>query len=140
MQKSKYQNPYNSENTDASLYKQPEITDTIKENEDIQTVEIEKGEIVAKPNLAALYKAQGKTHARGGIKTYLEPDSFVFSNDKSMALSKEDHELMELKKGGTFKWKKNTPAEVVKRNVDSEFAVGELIQLLKDNEAWVELA
>ena len=28
--------------------------------------------------------------------------------------------------------------EVVKRNVDSEVAVGELIQLLKDNEAWVE--
>jgi (E)-4-hydroxy-3-methylbut-2-enyl-diphosphate synthase len=28
--------------------------------------------------------------------------------------------------------------EIVKRNVDSEVAVQELIQLLKDNEAWVE--
>ena len=28
--------------------------------------------------------------------------------------------------------------EVVKRNVNSEVAVDELIQLLKDNEAWVE--
>lgn len=30
--------------------------------------------------------------------------------------------------------------EVVKRNVDSDVAVAELIQLLKDHEAWVELA
>ena len=30
--------------------------------------------------------------------------------------------------------------EVVKRNVPSEVAVAELIQLLKDNEAWIEPA
>jgi (E)-4-hydroxy-3-methylbut-2-enyl-diphosphate synthase len=30
--------------------------------------------------------------------------------------------------------------EVVKRNINSEVAVGELIQLLKDNEAWIEPA
>jgi (E)-4-hydroxy-3-methylbut-2-enyl-diphosphate synthase len=30
--------------------------------------------------------------------------------------------------------------EVVKRNVNSDIAVDELIQLLKDNEAWVEPA
>ena len=30
--------------------------------------------------------------------------------------------------------------EVVKRNVDSDVAVDELIQLLKDNEAWIEVA
>ena len=28
--------------------------------------------------------------------------------------------------------------DVVKRNIDSEIAVDELIQLLKDNGAWVE--
>jgi (E)-4-hydroxy-3-methylbut-2-enyl-diphosphate synthase len=30
--------------------------------------------------------------------------------------------------------------EVVKKNVPSEIAVSELIQLLKDNEAWIEPA
>jgi (E)-4-hydroxy-3-methylbut-2-enyl-diphosphate synthase len=28
--------------------------------------------------------------------------------------------------------------EVMKRNIDSEVAVDELIQLLKDNDAWVD--
>jgi hypothetical protein len=117
--KSIYDNPYRDNSPDSpSLYKQPEITDSIKKNDKLQTVEIEKGEIVAKPDLAALYKAQGKKHSGGGIPTYVEPNSFIYSDDKSLAFTKEDHELMELKLGGTTKRQKNTPAEVLKRNVD----------------------
>lgn len=127
-----YNNFYNTNTgSDASLYKAPEITSTIKENDGFQTAEIEKGEIVAKPELAALYKANGKTHAQGGIKTYLEPDSFVYSNDNSMAFTKQDHAMMELKAGTKTNKSNNTPAEVLKRNIDIEH-YNRLVNNLKD--------
>ncbi len=123
MYKSNYENPYrdtNTKNVDPSLTRDPNITTSIKKNDDIQTAEIEKGEIVAKPDLVALYKAVGKKHNAGGIPTYLEPDSFVFSNDNSMAFNKKEHDAMELKMGSKMNKSNNTPAEVLKRNIDIE--------------------
>lgn len=96
----------------------PAINTTIKENPYRSNVEVEKDEIILKPDMSALFKARGKTHKQGGIDVQLEPDSFVFSDYKKLAFSKKDHELMELKEGGTFAASKNTPADVLKRNID----------------------
>lgn len=102
-----------------SAHKEEDITTGIKpiDREDAN-VEVEKGELVLKPDLSAIYKAYGKPHTKGGTPVNLEAGSFIFSHDKSLALNKEDHDLLELKKGGTFKASKNTPAEVLKRNID----------------------
>lgn len=96
----------------------PKIGDTIKANPYKSNVEIEGKEIVLQPDMSALFKAVGKKHSGGGMDVYLQPDSFIFSNDKSLAFDEKDHKLFEFKKGGSFKPAKNTPAEVLKRNVD----------------------
>lgn len=96
------------------------INTTIQENPYKSNVNIEKNELVLKPDLSAIFKAKGKKHYDGGMNVYLEPDSFVFSDDKSLALNKADHKLFELKEGGNFNKKQNTPAKVVARNIDIE--------------------
>lgn len=101
-----------------SLNVDPKINDSIKENPYRSNVEIEKDELILKPDLSALFKARGKTHKQGGIDVLLEEDSFVFSDDPTLSFSEDDHELFEFKKGGTFNKKKNTPADVLKRNLD----------------------
>lgn len=127
----KERNPYQDDSSSGSLSKAPEIVDSIKKNPELATAEIEKKELVVKPGLMGLYKAQGKTHANGGIKTYLEPDSFVFSNDGRLAFNEEDHSIMELKKGSKWNSKNNTPAEVLKRNIDVKH-YNTLLNNLKD--------
>lgn len=101
-----------------SLNKEPQITTTIKENPYKANVEIEKDELVVRPDLAAIYKAKGEKHSNGGIKTYLPDNSFVISDDKSLSLTKDEQEMLELKKGGPKSPSKNTPADVLKRNLD----------------------
>lgn len=102
-----------------SLNVDPDINHTIKENPFRANVEIEKDEIILQPDLSALFKAKGKTHKQGGIDVMLRPDSFVFSDDKSLALTPEECEMFELKKGGkVHKPEDYTPAHTVKRNVD----------------------
>jgi len=102
----------------SSVNASPDINSTIKENPYRSNVEIEKDEVVLQPDLSALFKAKGKTHKQGGIDVTLRPDSFVFSNDPTLAFSESDHKLFEFKEGGTFKKDKNTPADVLKRNID----------------------
>lgn len=101
-----------------SVNDEDKINSTIKENKDRSNVEIEGGEIVLQPDLTALFKALGKKHKGGGMDVMLKPDSFVFSDDKSLSFNEDDHELFEFKKGGNFKDKNNTPAIVLKRNID----------------------
>lgn len=102
-----------------SLKAEPDINTTIKENPYRSNVEIEGGEIVLQPDLTALFKATGKKHSKGGMDVLLKPDSFIFSDFKGLALTKHDHDLFELKDGGKTKdATKNTPAEVLKRNID----------------------
>ena len=101
-----------------SLEREPKITTIIKDNPYKANVEIEKDELVIRPDLAAIYKAIGKKHSGGGIKAYLPENSFVISDDKSLAFTKEEHDLLELKKGGSSSTNKNTPADVLKRNID----------------------
>ena len=110
---------YNIREQQPSIAEEPEINSTIKKNPYRSNVEIEGGEIVLQPDLSALFKAQGKRHSKGGMDVLLKPDSFIYSDWKGLAFTETDHELMELKEGGKSKDPlKNTPAEVLKRNVD----------------------
>lgn len=101
-----------------SLNLPPEINSTIKENPYRTNVEIEKDEVVLPPDMSALFKAKGKKHYDGGINVDLQPNSFVFSDDKSLAFDKHDHNAFELKAGGNFNKYNNTPAAVLVRNID----------------------
>lgn len=101
-----------------SINGEEKINSTIKENPEKSNVEIEGKEIVLQPDLSALFKAVGKRHSKGGMDVLLKPDSFVFSADKSLSFNERDHELFEFKKGGNFRPDKNTPADVLKRNID----------------------
>lgn len=101
-----------------SINDQDKINQSIKENPYRSNVNIEGGEIVLNPDLTALFKANGKKHSQGGMDVYLRPESFVFSDFKGLAFNEADHKLMELKEGGNFNKGNNTPAEVLKRNVN----------------------
>lgn len=100
-----------------SLEKDKEVNTSIKENPYYSNVEVEKDEVVLKPDFSALFNVRGKTHKQGGTDVFLENNSFVFSNDPKLSFDKEDHKLMEFKEGGTKKMQ-NTPASVLKRNID----------------------
>ena len=115
-----FSNRYFNVNRDElpSIEIDPLINTSIKENPYRSNVEIEKDEIVLKPDLSALFKANGKKHSGGGIDVQLEPDSFIFSDDPELAFDEADHRLFELKKPTSFARLKNTPAEVLKRNID----------------------
>lgn len=97
-----------------SIEKDPKVNTTIKENPYRSNVEIEGGEVVLQPDLSALFKAKGKRHSQGGMDVLLKPESFIFSDFKGLEFEERDFELFELKEGG----KSNTPAEVLKKNVD----------------------
>lgn len=100
----------------ASLNVEKNINSTIKENPYSSNVEIEGGEMVLQPDLTALFKAIGKRHKSGGMDVKLRPNSFVFSDDKSLAIGEKDHDDFELKKMKDYS--EATPAQVVKKNVD----------------------
>lgn len=103
-----------------SIKVDPTINQSIKENPYRSNVEVEKDEVILQPDMSALFKARGKTHKQGGIAVQLRPNSFVFSNDKSLALSKSECKTFEFKKKGgtTHKPEDYTPAEVLKTNVN----------------------
>lgn len=123
---------YNIKEQQPSIAEDPEINSTIKENPYRSNVEIEGGEIVLQPDLSALFKAHGKKHSKGGMDVLLKPESFIFSDWKGLAFNKTDHELMELKEGGKSKDPlKNTPAEVLKRNIDVKH-YNTMISILED--------
>lgn len=103
-----------------SINVDPKINTSIKENPYRSNVEIEKDEVILKPDLSALFKAKGKTHKQGGIDVMLAPESFVFSDDKTLSFTEKEQKLFEFKTGGTYKKDKNTPADVLKRNIDTK--------------------
>jgi hypothetical protein len=95
-----------------------DINTTIKENPYRSNVEIEGGEVVLQPDLSALFKANGKKHSGGGMDVLLRPNAFVFSDFKDLAITEKEKELFEFKMGGSTSPTKNTPAEVLKKNVN----------------------
>lgn len=98
-----------------------DITETIKPIErEKANIEAEKNEVLLtfKPTGLAMHSIKGKSHSKGGTPLNVEEGSFIFSNDKSMSLTKEEIETYDLGKflkGGSIK---NTPASVLKRTVD----------------------
>lgn len=106
-----------------------DVKDGIKTNPYRSNVEIEKDELVLNPDLSALFKARGKKHSQGGIDVMLKPESFIFSDDKTLAFSEDDHELLELKAGG--KVKTSTPADVIRKNIDVKH-YNRLVQNIND--------
>lgn len=96
------------------------VNNSIKKNTEEANVEVEKGEVVLDPSLTALFQVQGKRHHKGGTPVFLKPKSFIFSDHSSLSLDEKDHELFEFKKGGNFNKNNNTPAKVLKRNVDTK--------------------
>lgn len=103
-----------------SMEKDPIITTSIKDNPYRANAEIEKDEYVLRPDMGAIYKAVGKTHKQGGIETYLPSGSFIFSDDPTLHFNEDDHDVYELKKGPSLAKGKNTPADVLKRNIDTK--------------------
>lgn len=101
-----------------SINDEKKINTTIKENPYMSNVEIEGKEVVLQPDLSALFKAVGKRHSKGGMDVLLKPESFIFSDDKTLALDETDYDTFELKKGGSFKPHSNTPAAALKKNID----------------------
>lgn len=122
---------YNIREEQPSIAEDPKINTTIKENPYRSNVEIEGDEIVLQPDLSALFKAKGQKHSKGGMDVLLKPESFIFSDWKGLAFDKHDHELMELKDTKKTDPNKNTPAEVLKRNVDIEH-YNKLVTILDD--------
>lgn len=111
-----YANPYG--NASSITPDNPEINATIGKNDERANVEIEKGELILQPDLSGLHTAIGKRHSGGGVNVNLKPNTFVFSDDKTLAFSEKEQELFEFKMGGKTSKRLNTPAQVLKRNVN----------------------
>jgi hypothetical protein len=99
------------------------VNSTIKpltgEDKEDANLEIEKNEVVFLPT-GELLKATGKTHAKGGSPVNLPDNSFIFSNYKPLAISKEDKEEFGFKCVGKHKYKNNTPAKIIGKEIDLE--------------------
>lgn len=81
-------------------------------------IEAEKGEYMTKPGLTGLYKITGKTHAEGGTPLYAEGGSFIFSNDPKLAINKQERDNFGFKTPVSTAKSKNTPAQIVGREVN----------------------
>lgn len=95
-------------------------------------VEAEKGELLVKHDLTGLYKIHGKTHAEGGTPIMAKGGSFIFSNDKGLAFTKEDKDTFNFKGGSNAK-RNNTPAKVLQREVNPK-DYNSLMSILSDNQ------
>lgn len=119
-----------------SLDLDPPINSTIKENPYRSNVNVEGGEVVMNPDLSALFKAMGKKHSSGGMDVLLKPNSFIFSDDKTLAFTPSEKKLFEFKEGGKYSPSRNTPAEVLKKNVDVKHyntLISNIQDVTKDN-------
>lgn len=134
-QYSEIYNPYAAkyDKEHASLYQEDKITKNVNPiDRELADIEAEKGEIILKPDMSGIYEIKGKRHTKGGTPIKAAPNSFIFSDFKDLAIDKETQELLKLKKGGSVGKQKNTPAEVLKRNLDIEH-YNKLINNLSDD-------
>lgn len=94
------------------------ITGSIKPiDRSAANIEAEKGEYLVKPGLTGLYKITGEKHSAGGTPLYAEGGSFIFSNDPKLAINKNEREGFGFKPGSSTSKSKNTPAQVLSREV-----------------------
>ena len=97
----------------------PNVSTTLKPLKNgMENLEAEKDEVVVAPDLSTIHKILGKPHSQGGTPLNLEEGSFIFSKDKSLAISKNDQKVFNFKMGGSVKKEDNTPAKVLLRQID----------------------
>lgn len=89
-------------------------------DKDIANVEAEKGEMLVKQDLSALYKIGGKKHSKGGTPIIADQGSFIFSDDPDLAFNRGDKDAFNFKKGTSDKKADNTPAKVLAREVNAK--------------------
>lgn len=114
---------YNPSGLISYLNKQNEddITTSIKPvDKSVANIEAEKGEILSSftPVGVGFHKITGKKHSQGGTPLNVPDGSFIFSNDKQMALTREEVDTFKLgkyQKGGLHN---NTPAKIFNRTID----------------------
>lgn len=93
------------------------INDSVKPiDRDKANIEAEKGEVLFKFDAGGIFKIKGKKHSQGGTPLKADPQDFIFSDKKELALSKYDGEDFELKLGKSKL--DNTPAKVLEREID----------------------
>lgn len=101
------------------IQQQPEINAGIKGVDRSQAnLEAERGEVVVKPDLSGIYGIAGKRHYSGGTPLSLPSGSFIFSDDKDLHITPEEKQVFKFKGGGIVGKSKNTPARVIKREVN----------------------
>ena len=82
------------------------------------TIEAEKGEYIFSDK--GLYKIEGKKHSQGGTPLAAKGGEFIYSDHKDMYIEPELQVKANLKKPSSSKFKENTPAKVLERNIDTK--------------------
>ena len=93
--------------------------------------ELEKGEILLKFDLGGLFAVQGKKHSQGGTPVNANDGDFIFSDDPSLAISKEEQKQFRFKINKSNSKKENTPAKVLQREVNPK-EYNQLINIIND--------
>lgn len=112
----------------------------IKVDREDATIEAEKGELILGAGAPGaiedqekrvglgLYKIGGKLHSQGGTPLLAHEGDFVFSNDKSLAVTEEESKLLVGKE--IKKLKLRTPAKLAERYLD----LNKFIDMAQDGE------
>lgn len=101
------------------IQQQPEINAGVKAVDRGQAnLEAERGEVVVKPDLSGIYSIGGNRHYDGGTPLNLPKGSFIFSDDKDLHITPEEKQVFKFKGGGIVGKNRNTPARVIKREVN----------------------
>jgi hypothetical protein len=124
-------NPFGLISTNKTNTSDDSITTTLTPiDEDVANVEAEKGEMLIKGDMTGLYKIAGKKHSQGGTPLNIQQGAFIFSDDKSLAFTKQEKNVFNFKKSHDTK-SNNTPAKVLRREVDPEH-YNKMVTILQD--------
>ena len=94
-----------------------EISHSVKAiNEKFANIEAEQHEVLFEDG--KLYNILGKPHSRGGTPLNAKEGSFIFSKFSPLAINKKDKKLFELDAIKSDKNKNNSPAQILKKEID----------------------
>ncbi len=109
-----------------------DINDSVKPvDRDKATIEAEKGEVLLNPGLEGIFKVKGKKHSQGGTPLPAKPGSFIISDDKALAVTKDECDMFDFKKASSKKKSEYTPAKVALREVNPK-EYNTLMSILND--------
>jgi len=125
-------NPFGIISTNNTNTSDDSITTTLRPiDRSHANVEAEKGEMLIKGDLTGLYKIGGKKHSEGGTPLHAQHGAFIYSDDKDLAFTKEEKSAFNFKMGTSETKRNNTPAKVLKREVDPE-DYNKMVTILQD--------